>query len=77
MSSRIPIEIGSGIKALKSSGAAFFIHAKPLSAIYRAKFIELLKKEGLVVPACVWEPDWVVDCRCVGNGKLKLSSFQS
>ena len=56
----------------KSSGAAFFIHAKPLSAIYRAKFIELLKKEGLVVPACVWEPDWVVDCRCVGNGKAAL-----
>jgi hypothetical protein len=56
----------------KSSGEAFFIHAKPLSKIYRAKFIALLKKEGLHVPACVWDPDWVVDCRHVGNGKKAL-----
>jgi len=67
---------GGGIdkdgKEWKPSGAAFFIHAKPLSKIYRAKFIEQLKKEGLVVPPCVWDPDWVVDCRAVGNGKKAL-----
>ena len=56
----------------KASGAAFFVHAKPLSKIYRAKFIELLNQEGINVPACVWEPDWVVDCRHVGNGKAAL-----
>ena len=56
----------------KPSGAAFFVHAKPLSKIFRAKFIELLKKEGLFVPPCVWDPDWVVDCRAVGNGKKAL-----
>lgn len=56
----------------KSSGAAFFIHAKPLSKMFRAKFIALLKKEGLVVPPCVWDTDWVVDCRNVGNGKKAL-----
>ena len=57
----------------KSSGAEFYIHGKPLSIIYRAKFIELLEKEGLVVPPCVWEPDWVVDVRNVGNGKRALN----
>ncbi len=57
----------------KPSGAAFFVHANPLSKIYRAKFIALLKQEGLEVPACVWEPDWVVDCRSVGNGKKALN----
>ena len=56
----------------KASSAAFFVHAKPLSKIYRAKFVELLKKEGLNVPPCVWDPDWVVDCRHVGNGKAAL-----
>jgi len=67
---------GGGIdkdgKEWKASSSAFFVHAKPLSAIYRAKFIEQLKKEGLEVPACIWEPDWVVDCRHVGNGKAAL-----
>lgn len=56
----------------KSSAAAFYIHGKPLSIIYRAKFIELLKKEELEAPAVVWKPDWVVDCRNVGNGKRAL-----
>ena len=56
----------------KASRADFFVHARPLSKIYRAKFIELLKKEGLEVPASVWDVDWVVDSRCVGNGKKAL-----
>lgn len=56
----------------KSSGAEFYIHGKPLSIIYRAKFMELLKQEGLVAPPCVWDPDWVVDVRNVGNGHRAL-----
>jgi rubrerythrin len=55
-----------------ASGTAFFVPAKPLGKIFRAKFIALLKKEGLDVPAVVWDPDWVVDCRHVGNGKRAL-----
>lgn len=57
----------------KSSGAEFYIHGKPLSVIYRAKFMDELKKEGLAAPPCVWEPDWVVDARNVGNGKRALN----
>ncbi len=56
----------------KASGAAFFVHAKPLSKIYRAMFIDELKKAGLDVPPCVWDPGWVVDCRHVGNGRAAL-----
>lgn len=56
----------------KSSRADFFVHARPLSKIYRAKFIALLKEAELEVPNCVWKPDWVVDARHVGNGKSAL-----
>jgi len=56
----------------KSSGVEFYIHGKPLSIIYRAKFMEELKKAGLAAPHCVWDPDWVVDVRNVGNGKRAL-----
>ncbi|MEN7973894.1 MAG: transposase [Verrucomicrobiota bacterium] len=56
----------------KASRADFFVHAKPLAIIYRAKFMAELKKEGLVAPPCVWDPDWVIDCRHIGNGKAAL-----
>lgn len=56
----------------KSSAVNFYIHARPLSTIYRAKFIDELEKAGLSVPSCVWKPDWVVDARHVGNGKRAL-----
>jgi len=67
---------GGGIdrdgKEWKSSRADCYIHGRPLSIIYRAKFVEMLKEAGLDVPACVWTPDWVVDARNVGNGKRAL-----
>ncbi|MDF7827062.1 IS91 family transposase, partial [Pontiellaceae bacterium B12227] len=56
----------------KASGNRFYIPNRPLSVIYRAKFIEQLKKEGLDVPQCVWDPDWVVDVRHVGSGEEAL-----
>jgi hypothetical protein len=56
----------------KPSGASFFVHARPLSKIFRNKFIDELKKAGLSVPDCVWKPDWVVDARHVGNGRRAL-----
>ncbi len=56
----------------KNSGAGYFIPARALSKIYRAKLIELLKEAGLDVPDSVWETDWVVDCRHVGDGRNAL-----
>jgi len=55
-----------------SSRSSFYIHAKPLGRMFRAKFIDLLKDEGIHVPDCIWKPDWVVDARHVGNGKRAL-----
>jgi hypothetical protein len=57
----------------KSSAVNFYVHARPLSVIFRAKFVDELKKAGLTVPGGVWKPDWVVDARHVGNGKRALS----
>jgi len=56
----------------KASSAAFFVHARPLSKIYRGIFMEEMEKAGLAVPHCVRDPDWVVDCRHVGNGRAAL-----
>ena len=35
--------------------------------------VELLEKEGIEVPQCVWDPDWVVDVRHVGSGEEALN----
>jgi len=56
----------------KAAANAYYIPDRPLSEIYRAKFVELLKKKGLAASPCVWDPDWVVDVRPVGNGKRAL-----
>jgi hypothetical protein len=56
----------------KSSGPEFFVPARPLSKIYRAMLVEMLKEAGLVVPQSVWKTDWVVDIRNVGDGKAAL-----
>jgi len=46
----------------------FFIHIKPLSAIYRAIFMKEIKSAGLngQIPSAVWKKDWVVDSQAVG-----------
>ena len=64
--------LSKGGEEWKASSAAFFVPARPLSKIYRAKVIEALRAEGIEVPECVWAPDWVVDVRRVGNGKAAL-----
>lgn len=67
---------GGGIDQLgeqwHASGTAFFVHAKPLGKIFRAKFVEQLVAHGLEVPSSVWNVDWVVDSRHVGSGKQAL-----
>ena len=56
----------------KSSGPKQYVNARPLSKIYRAKLVEMLKEAGLIVPQCVWKTDWVIDARHVGDGKRAL-----
>ena len=56
------------------SGTDFFIPVEALSPIFRAKFRDALKKTDLfdAVPAQVWQKDWVVHCKSVGNGEKAL-----
>jgi hypothetical protein len=51
------------------SNPAFFVPVEALSPIFRAKFRDALKKTYLFdsVPAKVWQKDWVVHCKPVGN----------
>lgn len=57
-----------------SSRADFFIPVKAASAIYRAKFCDEMRKEGLLgqIPPSVWQEAWVVHSQAVGDGKRSL-----
>jgi len=52
----------------------FFLPVKALSKLFRAKFLHLLKKSPAFtqVPPKVWQQDWVVHCKPVGNGQTAL-----
>jgi hypothetical protein len=59
------------------SSKKFFVHVKPLSRLFRSKFRDELKKNQLfdfVLPK-VWEKDWVVNSKPVGNGEHALKYF--
>jgi hypothetical protein len=52
----------------------FFVPVKALSTIFRAKFRDAFKKTDLfnsVAPE-LWQKDWVVHCKPVGNGQHAL-----
>jgi hypothetical protein len=48
----------------------FLVPVKALSGIFRARFRDALRSTELfdLVPAMVWEQDWVVHCKSVGQG---------
>jgi hypothetical protein len=52
----------------------FFVHVKPLSILFRAKFREALRQTEwfTAVPPEVWTQDWVVHCQPVGTGVAAL-----
>ena len=56
------------------SDPEFFVPVEALSPIFRAKFRDALKKTDLFdsVPAELWQKDWVVHCKPVGNGNNAL-----
>jgi uncharacterized protein (UPF0212 family) len=58
----------------RSSDTDFFVPVEALSPIFRAKFRDTLKKTDLfdTVAATVWQKDWVVHCKPVGNGTNAL-----
>jgi Putative transposase/Transposase zinc-binding domain len=52
----------------------FFVPVKALSKLFRATFQRLLQKTPLFaqLPPKVWQQDWVVHCKPVGNGQTAL-----
>jgi len=52
----------------------FFVPVKALSRLFRATFQRLLQKTSLFaqIPPKVWQQDWVVHCKPVGNGQTAL-----
>jgi Putative transposase/Transposase zinc-binding domain len=56
------------------SRADFLVPVVALSIVFRAKFRDILAREGvlhLVAPA-IWHRDWVVNSRAVGDGRASL-----
>jgi hypothetical protein len=58
----------------RSSDTDFFVPVEALSPIFRAKFRDALKKTDLFdsVPTDVWQKNWVVHCKPVGDGHRAL-----
>jgi hypothetical protein len=52
----------------------FFVPVKALSRLFRAAFQRLLRKTPLFtqVASEIWQKDWVVHCKPVGNGQTAL-----
>lgn len=61
-------------QAWRRARNAFFVHVKPLSRLFRAKFRAALQQAGLAgqVPPQVWRQEWVVHCQPVGTGQAAL-----
>jgi Putative transposase/Transposase zinc-binding domain len=56
------------------SRANFLVPVQALSVIFRGKFRDILRREGLLEPidASVWHRDWVVHCQPAGDGRESL-----
>ena len=67
---------GGGLDAAgnewKPSGPSFYIHGRPLSKMFRGKFMDELKQAGFAPDPAVWDVDWVVDVENVGDGENAL-----
>ncbi len=57
-----------------SSRNDFLVPVEALSKIYRAKFRELMKSQGLLksIDRPVWSKGWNVNCKAVGDGRQSL-----
>jgi len=53
----------------------YLMPARPLGLIFRAKFCDALRKQGLLdeVPPKVWKKNWVLHCQHAGSGETVVS----
>jgi Putative transposase/Transposase zinc-binding domain len=56
------------------SRAEFFLPVTAVSIVFRAKFRDILRREGLLdmVDPAVWSRDWVVHSQAAGDGRQSL-----
>jgi len=66
--------ISTADRTWQRSGEHFFVPVKALSAIFRAKFMERMKKAGLAgsVPKEVWQKPWNVNSQAVGKSETSI-----
>ncbi len=52
----------------------FFLPVKAMSKIFKAKFRDIMKKNGLYpqIPSDVWKQKWVVNCQAIGTGEQSI-----
>jgi len=52
----------------------FFLPVKAMSKIFKAKFRDIMKKNGLYpqISADVWKQKWVVDCQAIGTSEQSI-----
>ena len=57
--------------AWKKSQKDFFIPVFGLSKIFKAKFINIMRQEGLLneIPSLAWKKEWNVNCKPAGDGR--------
>jgi hypothetical protein len=69
---------GGGLSADGScwlpSRADFLVPVQALSLVFRAKFRDILEREGLLnlIDSAVWHRDWVVHSQAAGDGRASL-----
>jgi hypothetical protein len=68
---------GGGISAnglWKPAHHRFFLPVRALAKLFRAAFRAGLKKHALYtqIPTAVWQKDWIVHCKPVGDGQAAL-----
>ena len=54
------------------TGKPFLFDHKALAIVFRAKFLEAIKQEGLTLPP-KYPKEWVVHCKAVGTGEKALT----
>ena len=52
----------------------FYLPVKAMSKMFKAKFIDEMKKNGLYskIPNNAWNKKWIVNCQAVGNGEQSI-----
>ena len=61
----------AGTPGTEPGGGGYLFNHKALAKVFRAKVLDAIRAAGLVLPDKLPET-WVVDCRCVGDGRKAL-----